>query len=797
MKFIKKSNTNLNTNKIKEYAKNFNLDEKVVKLLFLRGYTNENKIAEFLRPTKDSFHNPFLLKNMQQLLDRINYHIKNNSKIVILGDYDTDGISASAIMYKLFTMLGNTPFVFLPHRIADGYGLSVETIDKINSLYNPDFIITVDCGISAKQEVDYAKKLGIDIVITDHHDIPEVLPNCIIVNPKLKGQEYPFSDLCGAGVAYKVAEALLGFQKAKQFLTIASLATVADIVPLVDENRAIVYYGLKYQHRDMPLGVKLLIQKLKLGNQLTSTDIAFRLAPKLNASGRMGDAIISFNLFISDKRKEINDNIRLLLDMNEKRMAETNSIVLQAKEMLSSTNISKTGVIVLYNDNWESGVLGIICSRLVELYNRPVCVLTKVDGVYKGSVRSIPAINIYKALSAVQQNLLQFGGHAQAAGVTVHESNLKQFIRSFNDYIVSTYKSTDFLPYAYYDIDLTKEKITKKFVESLNKLEPYGLANQKPQFMLSFTAGNVRRMPRHFNHIKMMVNNLELIGFNIGQHYHSLASNCTKNIIIELNLEKYNGKTKVKGMIKALNFSQLKSAVKTDYINANYLMQLKDINSVAKSNKNKVSVLPVADIYQAIDKACTNQFGTLIVANSYESYKHFVENNKNISSFNLYELKDYTGKNAVVFAPYNLKNFKNYNKIFILDAPIHMGYINNLAIKDVEIYIANKQFNTKVLDKLTTSREVFAKYHTAIKNMITANITGGDLYNYFDKLKRTHTNFALNLVQFVFVALVLEELKILDIHDTHITINKNVTSKLNKSNIYNFINSILKGSYEK
>ncbi len=796
MKLIKKSSAKLNEIKIKEYSQKFNLDEKVVKLLFLRGYSNEQKIAEFLRPNEQNFHNPFLLKNMKELVEKINFHIKNNHKIVIIGDYDTDGISASAIMYKLFVGLENQPFVFLPHRIADGYGLSIETIDKVYSLYNPDFIITVDCGISAKIEVDYAKKLGIDIAVTDHHEIPEILPDCIVVNPKLEGQKYPFKELCGAGVAFKVAEAVLGLEKAKRFLTIASIATVADIVPLVDENRAIVYLGLKNQERDMPTGIKILLQKLKINTTLSSTDISFRLAPKLNASGRMGDAIISFNLYILENRKQINENINILLEMNEKRLAETNSVVEQAQEMLKNTNISKVGVIVLYNDNWESGVLGIICSRLVEIYNRPVCVLTKLDGVYKGSIRSIPSINIFQALSSIKHVLVQYGGHSQAAGVTIEEDKLEEFIAVFNDYITTTYAPQDFTSLAFYDFDLTKENITKKFVESLNKLEPYGLENEKPLFKLSFNVGNVRRMPKHFNHIKLLVNNLEIIGFNMGEYYHSLSSNCNKNVLIELNLEEYKGKTKINGLIKSLRFSELKTPIKSDYINASYLMQLKHILTPSLNNY-EITTLQLKPLYEKITNETTYPFGSLVIANSFESYDDFIKNNKTITNFYLYEIKDYSGENAVIFSPNNLINFKNYNNIYFLDPPIHMDYINNIANNNARIYIANKKFDLKVFEKLSISREVFAKYHVAIKNACKENLVGGDFYDYYDKLKKMHSNLGLNFVQFVFVVLVLEELQILNVFETHITINESVTSKLHKSKIYNFINLISKDDYDK
>ena len=787
MEFKRKKEIKFNNRVIGNIAKKTSLDENVIKLLFMRGFDSEEKINKFLKPDEKSFHNPYELVNMDKRIEKIKEHIAKKSRVVILGDYDTDGISASAIMYKTFIELGLKPEVFLPNRIADGYGLSIETIDKIKKLYNPDFIVTVDCGISSKVEVDYCKKIGIEIAVTDHHDIPDEIPDCIVVNPKLENQAYPFKDLCGAGVAFKVAQALMGLENAKKYLTIASLATVADIVPLIDENRAIVYFGLKNQKTDLPLGLKKLLEKLKFNQALTSSDISYKLAPKINASGRMGDAIISFYLYIEEDVKKINEYIKTLLEMNEKRLTETNNITNEALEQLKDVNISKQSGIVVYNEKWESGVLGIISSKLVDVYNRPACVLTKVDDVYKGSVRSIPAVNVFEVLNNIKHTLVKFGGHNQAAGITVSPENLENFKKAFNDYIFANYPSSDFIFSKKYDLDLTKVKITEKFVRDLSKLEPFGLANERPLFKLSFNGVTVNRMPNYFNHIKLVVNNIELLGFNMGDYLYNLNSNCNKHAIIELGMETYYKKTKIKGIIRNLSFSQLNTGVKNDIINSSYLLQINYLNEV--SDKGYKVLEPNMMIKNINKDTSLNAFGTLVIANTIESYNEFVKSNKNITNFDLYKINNTFGENCILFAPLSLNNFKNYSQIYLLDPPVHQGYVNKLAELGAEVYIPNKELDLNLFRKIRTDRDTFAKYHNAILFAGKKAITGGDFFDLFEGIKGVNPQFSLNMTQMVFVALVLNELGILDIKKYQLVLTK-VKSELKNSKIYNFIKAL-------
>ena len=334
MEFLNKNNIQFNNDKIKKLSEKFNLHEDIIKLMFLRGINTEEEIYKYINVGQTQLHNPFLLKDMDKVVEKIKYYMDNNKKILIMGDYDTDGISAAAILYKFFEKRKIHVDVFLPNRFVDGYGLTIDTINKVHATYNPDLIITVDCGITCVEEIKHAKDLGIDIIVTDHHDIPAIIPDTLIINPKLPDQIYPFKELCGAGVALKVVHALAGLSEALEYTTIATLATVADIVPLMDENRAIVKLGLENQKEQLPKGIKALSKNLKIQLPLTSTDISFKLAPKINATGRMGDAIISFKLYVENDDALIKEHINELLQLNDLRVTKTNEIFVSACEML-------------------------------------------------------------------------------------------------------------------------------------------------------------------------------------------------------------------------------------------------------------------------------------------------------------------------------------------------------------------------------------------------------------------------------------------------------------------------------
>ncbi len=780
MKFINRLNDiKFNNKLVNNLAKEFNVSNEVIKILFSRGITNKTDIDQFLNSSINQFYNPFQLSGMASAVSAIQQAVKDNKKILIVGDYDTDGICSTAILYKYFESIGKKVDYFLPNRFADGYGLTIDTVNKIVEKFAPQFIITVDCGISCYKEVDYIKSLGIDIVVTDHHEIPEIIPDCICVDPKLQS-DYPFKELCGAGVALKVIQALSGLNEALKYTCIAALATVADIVPLKSENRAIVKHGLAHAN-SLPVGVLQLIENLKI-KELSSSDIAFKIAPKLNTAGRMGDATVAFKLFIEKNPTEILEILTLLEQQNNQRIEAGNSIYEDCINQLKNQCISDMRAIVLYSQSWHAGVLGIICAKLTEKFNRPVCLLTKVDNVYKGSIRSLPGIDIFKELTKCSDILVKFGGHSGAGGLTIEESNLELFKQRLNDNIKNTYDDSYFEPVKYYDFNLNKEDVTIDYVKSLQVLEPFGFGNEKPVFMYTFNNIKPERLKNYPNYIKIRTDKLEIMTFNLSEYYDSLLTNCNKNVILDINIETYNNRERLKGIIKNLMFEKLSTSVRKDVVLGYYAKQLispsyREYNNIVNINVND------------IESIMHSNFGTLIVTNSFESYKFAIEHfSSHIINYESYSVKDYTGSNTLLFMAKSTLNFSNFNNVIFLDDIINKDYL--LGFKS-NIYLCSINHDDNMLTTLDCSRKEFGYYHSAIKITNAKEQHSYSEQEYFNLIKFNSGYKNLKFNQFIFVTQVLSQLNIIDIDSQldyyNISINNKVTSQLNNSSIYNFV----------
>ena len=781
MKYINKLNSiKFNTKQVKSLANELNLSENIIKLLLSRNIQTKTEIQNFLNSSLNSFYNPFLLKGMQEAVNKIKSAIENNRRIVIVGDYDTDGICATTILYKYFESIGVKVNYFLPNRFLDGYGLTIETVDKIIAEFDPEFMITVDCGISCYKEIDYAMNKGIEVVVTDHHEIPEILPNCVCVDPKISS-DYPFNELCGAGVALKVVQALSGLTEALKYTNIAALATVADIVPLVSENRAIVKHGLQNQDQ-LPVGIKKLINNLKIAN-LTSTDIAFKIAPKLNTAGRMGDATVAFKLFIEKNPIEIINILTSLEEQNNQRIEAGNYIYEDCINQLKGVCVANLSAIVLYSDSWHSGVLGIICAKLTEKFNRPVCLLTKVDNVYKGSIRSLGGIDIFKELSKVSDLLVKFGGHSGAGGLTIEEKNITKFIEQLNKNIAETYTIDAFDVIKYYDFDLNKDSVDINFVKELEQLEPFGFGNEKPVFKYTFNNLKPERLKNYPNFIKFKAENFEMISFNLSEYFESFNTNCNKNVLLDLAVETFNKKEKLKAVIKNINFEKLNTSIKTEVCLGYYAKQLNTPKFGYNFDVKEIDANYLKELLE-------NPFGTLIVANDFNAYTYAVNNfGSKIYSYESFSIKDLTASNTLLYLAKNSTNFSNYKQVVFLNDILHENYLFGI---NSQILLHNVSKGNAVLSELNVNRSEFAIYHKAITMLASKNIGSYSEQEYFNLLKRQHISYKnLKFNQFIFVTLVLSELGILNITNEldnyKIEINKGVNNPLNNSKIYNYV----------
>ena len=461
----------------KNIARDLGLSDDFMRILSMRGLAIEQEIISFLRPSFDKMSSPFDIDGMKEASDRIKLAIQRKEKVLIFGDYDCDGIGAISILMLYLRDKLDIQY-FIPNRVTDGYGMNVDTLKSIITRRRPNLVITVDCGITAYEEVEYLKKEGIDVIVTDHHEPQEVLPDCIVVDPKVK--RTGFYDFCGAGVALKVVEALAGREEIKKYLDVAAISTIADVVPLKDDNRIIAYYGLKQIATSPRKGIKTLLGT----ERVTSHDVMFKLAPRINAAGRLGSAMKTVDLFLEDDIFLLRNLCDELESDNAKRQAICETVVTEAKAMIHGTDFNKTGIIILAGENWEAGVLGIAAARIVEEFKFPAILFTKSGDCYKGSARSIKEVNLFEELSKFSHLFTAFGGHSQAAGVTLPISNFEEFKENINKEIMSKVDRGTFLPTFDYDMELDANTNLLPFAKELTLLEPTGYGNPEPSFLV-------------------------------------------------------------------------------------------------------------------------------------------------------------------------------------------------------------------------------------------------------------------------------------------------------------------------
>lgn len=775
-------------------AKKFNLNNAVIDILVARNYDTEEKINAFLNPSEKDFHDPFLLKDMDKAVSRINKALAQNERVLIFGDYDVDGVSASAILIKYFASRDFFVDYYLPNRYIDGYGLTCEVIDKVKEKYNPSLIITVDCGISCYKEVDYAKSLGIDIVVTDHHDIPEILPNTITINAKLPDQKYPFSQLCGTGVAFKLVQALSGLEEAKKYLGICAVATIADIVPLVDENRAIVTLGLKDLENNLPQGLKMLIKDNKLNFNLTASDIAFRLSPKINAAGRMGDPTVALRLYIKEDKKVLAKTIETLNEQNQTRQALCNKVYDDAIKMIEKINISKYKAIVLYSKNWDSGILGIVSAKIASEFNKPTILFSEVGDELKGSARSINDINICETIANIKEVVEAFGGHKMAAGLTIKTKHFGSFIKSLNESLTKNYKHEDFLSQTVYDFKLKPEEITEKFVSDLDVLEPCGCGNPKPIFMIDFDKVNVSSMGNFPNHLNISSKNFNIVAFNSAEYATVLKNSNSQSITVELQLSEFKGKKYLKGIAKNIYTGTLTKPKNNDVLYGEYVLQLMHKNE----NEKYYTQFSKPTLAKLVAEADNNKIGTLFVASTYESYSQFIEQFDIKLNHNYFYLTSHNAENTILLAPASFDNFNLYSKIIFIDPILDKKYLNSVANSTFAkiFYTGYKKVNNNIFKGLSTDRNVFGQYYKMLSDLTKKLISFEDRFDIFKHLKLTNPQAKkLSYRQFVFCLYTFIELNIFSLEEDgeYITLNENqkVFSSLSNSSFYNDINFIL------
>lgn len=543
--------------KVAEMQKKYNINNLLAILLSNREITSEEQINKFLNPKRNDFYNPFGMPDMEKAVNRILKAIENNEKTIIYGDYDVDGITSVAVLKSFLEERGIQVGVYIPNRLNEGYGLNKEAVKYIAE-QGYKLMITVDCGITAIEEVEYAKELGIETIVTDHHEPAENLPEAVaVVDAKRKDNKYECRNLAGVGVVFKLIQALsikLGLEEKEylKFLDIVCIGTISDIVPLTDENRVIVKLGLKLVEQTRNLGLREILQSCGY-SKINSTTISFGVAPRINACGRMGHQEEALNLLLSKNIDEVKDLTIKLNDYNKTRQEIEKTIYNEAIEQIEKNNLANKNTIVVYGKGWHHGVIGIVSSKITELYFKPSILLSEEDGEYKGSGRSVEGFDLHEALMECNKTIKKFGGHAMAVGINIEKDKIKEFEETFEK--VATEKNVDkIVPILNVDAEIKLDDITKEMVESLKELEPFGEANKMPIFAFrNLKIDSIRSLTNGKN-LKLSVrdnkNIVNAIGFNLGELSEIYKIGDKIDIAGNLEINSFNGVDSIQINIK-------------------------------------------------------------------------------------------------------------------------------------------------------------------------------------------------------------------------------------------------------
>jgi single-stranded-DNA-specific exonuclease len=551
-------------------AENLNIPEEIARLLVTRGIVSYEEARNFFRPESVSLHDPFLMKDMDKAAGRLSAAIRNHEKIVIYGDYDVDGTTATSILYLFLKGFGLQVDYYIPHRFKEGYGINPDGI-RFAIAQNADLIVSVDCGITAIEEALYAKEQGIDLIICDHHTVGDQIPDAVaVLDPKRPDCSYPFDGLSGAGVGFKLVQGTvkqLGLPDSlsDQFLDLVAISIASDIVPIVDENRTLMRRGLELINTRPRIGIKSLLEKIKIPpGSVNTSSIVFSIGPRINAAGRMGDATTAVELMIAEDVQSAVKYAAELESVNIRRRDTDSETMTQALDMLEADyNVDELSSMVLHNPDWHLGVIGIVASRLVDTYYRPTIMLSTVEGKIKGSARSIKGFNIYDALKQCEDLLEQFGGHEFAAGLTMDQDNLEEFRQRMDTIAYSMLSENDFKPELQIDSELDLEKLDMKFWKLLSQFEPFGPGNMRPVFVsrdicidgVPAIVGN--------GHLKIKVKQgssatIDAIGFNMHEYLPAIRNCDVDRVDVAYVLEEnfWNGKRSIQMRLKDIHVEE-------------------------------------------------------------------------------------------------------------------------------------------------------------------------------------------------------------------------------------------------
>lgn len=596
-------------NKYRWQTKSVGIEGSIIqKILYGREVKDEAQIEAFLAPHQEQMHSPYLLNDMDKAVARICLAKVKHEHIVIYGDYDVDGVTSTSILYMFLSEQGYSVSYYIPSRTEEGYGLNKAALEKIRGYGS--LVITVDTGIAANIEVDFANEIGLDIIITDHHECQEYLPNAYcVINPKRHDTTYPFDSLAGVGVTFKLIHGLAieenVVDKIWKYIDIVALGTVADVVPLEKENRIITYLGFKQMAQSEHLGVKALLDVIpNKPDKITSNVIGYQLGPRINAAGRISDAKIGVELLTTKDAQTATEIAQKLDEENKKRQDMEQLILEQADKYIEEfIDVDNEKIIIVAGDGWHHGVIGIVASRIMGRYYKPTIILTKEDGVYSGSARSVEGFNIFEAINDSRDKLLRFGGHEMAAGLSLEEGQLEAFRARINEYAKDILTEEVLTPSLTIDLEVKAQDMSLKLYDELESLEPFGVANPMPIFAVRGLVQYAQKIGQD-KHLKISVQSQNTVLHGVGFDKGYLADYLTEGeeviLACEITKNVWNGKTSLQLRIKDIASTEEKVLVSKYYMKLyEYLKEPKEVDlsaiefeKISKSNglNQKVSV---------------------------------------------------------------------------------------------------------------------------------------------------------------------------------------------------------------
>ena len=791
--FKQKSSENINYDFIENLKEQFDISYLSALLLNMKGFTTFGEVETYLNPKIEDLYDPFMFKDMEVFMERLKRVILNNERVVIFSDYDCDGVTSSIILYKILTFMKINVQIVIPNRFTNGYGLNTESIEKIISI-KPDLVITTDNGITSVKEVEILKSEGIDVVITDHHTPPKELPKAYgIINPKVESDNYPFSELCGAGVAFKIA---LGIKKyfeldydISEILIFAMVGTIVDIVSLTSENRIIASLGLKALRNTKNKGLVSLIKKADLNiDNINCGNVSFQIGPRINAAGRLIDANLACKLFLTDDDSEVDMLSSKLCELNNERKDIEEEIFAKSEEYIEKNYLLNNSLILfILGEDFNEGVMGVAASKIQEKYNRPVVIMTKSkEGVIKASCRSITGFSIFDCLNESRDLFIKFGGHSAAAGFSIKEENLEILIKQSNDYAKEKKIENLFYKRVYYDTTAIPSNLNIPSAMELEKFAPFGIGNSRSVLCLrNVVINNARAIGKNFDHLKLSIlyngNYYDAIGFSMGHYVNEYDFTKTFDIVFNLSINSYKGIEKLQFELKDIDYHDINLR---DFDKANYYyfinnLKLKEyfypcenaleypFETAIEEYKDKVFVVYSKDTFIRLNKFL-----------KYKKYDYNISYNK---------LNKIEGKINILVLP--IENIGE--DVIILDRPEFNDFDNDVFENTSYKYLKT----SRNLKSVRITREFFLYLYKKFKILM---YTTNDIYEFMENI-RNESDVEINYFTVRLALDIMKEMNILNysLKNDKLSLSFNKITKksdINNTNIMKKINFRL-GTY--